>query len=72
MPAPERRAPPGLRKYHNRLIKLCRILAAIGVDEKLFNKLAPGLAGIRDNQVIRYKVEDKIRSLLRQNGDFPL
>ena len=59
-------------RYHNRLVKLCRVLAAINDDEELFNKNAPrDLRKLTDNQQIRWKLEDRIRELLRKNGNYP-
>jgi hypothetical protein len=58
--------------YHRRLVKLCRALAAINVSARLFNKYAPkALRTEKDNQQIRWKLEDQIRELLRRNNDFP-
>lgn len=60
------------QKYHAELVKWCRILAAIHVDTELFEREAPPeLAKLDDNMAIRWRVEDKIRELLRKNGDFP-
>jgi hypothetical protein len=57
-------------RYHNKLVKLCRTIAAIHVDSALFDRLAPHLSGIKDNQQIRWLLEDELRDLLWQNGDF--
>lgn len=57
--------------YHGDLVFYCRALAAINVDEKLFNSFCPRhLRRLKDNQQIRWRLEDKIRELLRKNGDF--
>jgi hypothetical protein len=59
-------------RYHRRLVKLCCALAAINVDSKLFDKYAPkSLRAEKNNQEIRWKLEDQIRDLLRKNDDFP-
>lgn len=60
-------------RYHRKVIRLCRVIAAIHVDGKVFNRIAPkDLRGLKDNQQIRWKLEDRLRELLRRNGDFPL
>ena len=59
--------------YHRKIIRMCRIIAALHVDAKLFNKLAPkDVRHLKNNLQIRWKMEDKLRELLRNNGDFPL
>jgi hypothetical protein len=59
-------------RYHNRLVRLCQTLAAVGVDAGVFNRLAPKeLRTVADNRVIRWHLEDRLRELLRRNGDYP-
>jgi hypothetical protein len=61
-----------LFNYHVRLVRLCRALAAIHADGDLFKKYAPkSLHAEKDNMQIRWKLEDMIRKLLREHGDFP-
>lgn len=59
-------------RFHEKLVKLCRMLVAINVDGDLFDKLAPkSLKKLKDNQQIRWRIEDKIRALLQKNREWP-
>ena len=59
-------------RYYEKLVRVCRQLAALHVDSAYFDKITRGrFAQEKDNQLIRYALEDEIRDLLRRNGDFP-
>ena len=58
--------------YHEKLVKLCRQLAALHVDADYFERITEHRFDTEtSNQRIRYLLEDDIRNLLRKNGDFP-
>lgn len=61
------------RRDLRRFLKLTQALVAIHISDELFQKFAPvDLRNMKDNQQIRWKLEDRIRSLLRAYGHFPL
>jgi hypothetical protein len=58
-------------KYHRKLVRLCKQLAALGENGDLFDSLTRGrFKDERNNQKIRWILEDEIRELLWLNGDY--
>lgn len=58
-------------KYHRKLVRLCRQIAALGDDSAQFDRLTQGrFKDERNNQRIRWCLEDSLRELLWQNGDY--
>lgn len=60
------------RRYLLQLTALCQALASIGVSQELWDKFAPkSIRSEPNNMICRRWLEDRIRELLRENGDFP-
>jgi hypothetical protein len=58
-------------RYHRKLIKICRTIAALGDDGELFDRLTGDrFADEADNKKIRWILEDDLRELLWKNGDY--
>ena len=58
-------------RYHRKLVRICRQIAALGDDGFQFDRLTRGrFKDEGNNQRIRWCLEDSLRELLWQNGDY--